>query len=303
MKKICLLVITFILLFTVQSCKFENQYETYEDGIYISLNEELLDYMVYRDQLPKLHFDMNNVNVSTSSTNASVLFVSNDFYEISDAWGKHLSRYDSNEMVIISAAEQTIDEGEAKFGGEYLKLDAVDENGKEQKYSVEYRIACWDKDGTRYSYQYRTFVSGGKRYYVYCYTNSLTITMEQPLMIVKVNGKQKLLLVPLPYDTKYEVSGSSLTIEALTEKDTYLSSRYRKYIYPSSLSHLSLEEQIAEVKKWYIKYCNGVQVEDEFFIEYCGAEFKVNFNSSRKDNTTGEDKPAFELIYIPDIVG
>lgn len=298
MKKISLLIISLLLLFSFQSCKFKNEYITCENGVDVSLAEELIEHMIYKDQLPKLHFDMNNVNISTSSTKSSVVFVSNDFYQISDAWAKHLERYKNEQKIIISAAEQTNDKEEAKFGGEYLKLDDVDENGIPQKYSIEYRIACWDNTGTRYSYQYRTFVSNGKRYYVYCYTNSLTITLEQSLMVVNVGGKNKLLLVPLPYDTKYEVSGSSLTVESLIEKDTYLSSRYRKYLYPESLSELTLEEKKLEVKKWYTEYCNGEDINNEFIIKYAGAKFKVNFDAMRQDNNTGKDTNAFELIYL-----
>ena len=171
---------------------------------------------------------MKNVNVSTSSTKASVVFVNNDFYQLSDAWAAHLAEYKADQIIVISASEQTNDKGDAKFGGDYLDLDAYDENGEPQKYSIEYRIACWDNTGTRYSYQYRSFVSGGKRYYVYCYTTSLTITMEQSLIVVQVDGKNKLLLAPLPYDTKYEVSGN-LNIDSLLKKDEYANEFYYKF--------------------------------------------------------------------------
>lgn len=298
MKKFCLLIISLLILFSCQSCKFANESTTYEDGIDISIAEELVEHMIYKDQLPVLHFDMKNVNVSTSSTKASVVFVNNDFYQLSDAWAAHLAEYKADQIIVISASEQTNDKGDAKFGGDYLDLDEYDENGEPQKYSIEYRIACWDNTGTRYSYQYRSFVSGGKRYYVYCYTTSLTITMEQSLIVVQVDGKNKLLLAPLPYDTKYEVSGSSLTVKSLIEKDTYLSSRYRKYLYPESLAHLSLDEQKASVKKWYQDYCHGEDINGEFIIKYAGAKFKVNFDAMRQDNNTGKDTNAFELIYL-----
>ena len=63
------LAITFILLFTVQSCKFENQYETYEEGIYISLNEELLDYM---EKVKKIAKYLTNILAIVSALVAGI---------------------------------------------------------------------------------------------------------------------------------------------------------------------------------------------------------------------------------------
>lgn len=298
MKRLSIFIIICVMILTLQGCKFKNEYNTFPEGVYISLDAELVEHMLYPDSLPQLHFDMENVNVSTSSTNASKIFVGNDFYKISDKWAEHLNRYDEDEFIIINAAEQTNDTGEAKFGSEYLKLDSVDEKGEPQECSIEYRAVGTDKDGTRYSYQYRSFVSEGKRYYVYCYSTSLSITIEQSLMVINVGGENKLLLVPLPFDTKYEVSGSTLTVSALIEKDTYLGSRYRKYLYPNSLSSLSDSEKEAKVRDWYIEYCDGETIDNEFIIKYAGAKFKVNFDTTRQDNNTGKDAKAFELIYI-----
>ena len=78
----------------------------------------------------------------------------------------------------------------------------------------------WDETGARFSFYYRTFVSGGKRYYTTPYTTNVTITMEVPLYVDRDNNENKLYLLNLPYDTKYEVSGN-LDLDSLLKKDEY----------------------------------------------------------------------------------
>lgn len=297
MKKIGILMLL-LFLFTLGGCSCSNQFETRADGFDVKIAKELEPYLLYPESMPILHFDMKDVNISTTSTQASYVLVNNDFYKVSEAWGKHLSQYNSHEQVIILEVEQKNDKGKAKFGGETLKLDEVDEIGKPQMYSKEIRMVAWTKNGTRYSYQYRTFVSGGKRYYAYCYSVALSMTLEQSLMVERVNGENKLLFVPLPYDTKYEVSGSTLTVDALINKMTYLDEKYHKYAYPSSLSLLPLEEQKEKVRNWYETYCNGQIIEDTFVIEYAGAKYQVEFDKTKIDVSTSKEVPAFELTYI-----
>lgn len=302
MKKLSILLIIILGLITLEGCKIKNESKNYPNGFDITVSEELLEYFIYKEDVPKLHFDYDNVNVTTTSVNSHYILVNNDFYKASDAWANHLSMYDKSEMIIIQELLQTDDDGKAKFGKEHLKLDAVDEFGNEQTHSKEIRMVAWNKEtnGTRYSYQHRTFVSGGKRYYIYCYSTSLSVALEQSLMVVRVNNQNKLLLVPLPFDTKYEVSGSNLTIDALINKDTYLGTRYRRFAYPSSLSSYSLEEKIAKVKEWYTTYCGGHTLSDMFLINYAGARYEVKFNVTKKDASTGEEMDAFELLYLGD---
>lgn len=296
-KSICILLL-FSSLLLLNSCKIKNDYKTYEDGFIITINEDLQEYFLYKEQIPSLKFEMENVNVSVGSNNSNYVLVENEFTLVSDAWANHLSRYSEDQKLIISSVEQTSDKGKAKFGGVEKKLDDTDELGNPQKYSKEIRLVAWNSDGTRYSYQYRTFVSEGKRYYAFCYSASLTVTIEQPLMVVKENNQNKLLLLPLPFDTKYEVSGSTLTIDALINKSTYLDSKYYHFAYPSSLSTSSDEEKIEKVKKWYETYCNGQIVDDEFQIEYAGGKFVVDFNTTKKDPSTGKENFGFALTYI-----
>lgn len=299
-KKILSLFLICFCILSLMSCKIRNEYKTYENGFDVTISQELQEYFIYKDKIPSLHFDMNNVNVSVGSNNSNYVLVENDFTEVSDAWAKHLSQYSDSQKIIINSIDQTSDKGKARFGGVTKPLDKTDEFGNPQEYSKEIRLVAWTLDGTRYSYQYRTFVSEGKRYYAFCYTNSLTMTIEQPLMVIKQNGQNRLLLLPLPFDTKYEVSGSTLTLDALIEKQTYLDSKYYHFSYPNYLSERTLEEKKEAVKKWYAIFCDGVMENDEFVIKYAGGKYSIDFNTTKKDPSTGKENPGFALKYLGD---
>ena len=172
-----------------------------------------------------------------------------------------------------------------------------DEFGNEQKYSKEYQLVITNIDGTRYSYQFRTFVSEGKRYYIYRYSSNIGISMEQPLMVVKdTSGKNKLLLLALPYDTKYEVGPNSISLESLLEKDTYLDEKYSKFAYPESIKNEAETVRRDLIKNWYITYCNGTETETGFEFSYYGAKFKLEFGITDAGNERNKD--GFKIIYL-----
>lgn len=308
MKRRIILFCSVVLILLCTSCASScsclvNEYETHEGGVYITMPESLKVHMIYPDDIPSLFFEMESVNVTKNSSPSTRIFVRNDAYKISEAWAKHLQRYNSDEYIKLSSIQQEYDKnGEAKFGKITLPLDEYDDNGNVQKFSVEERIVAWDKDGTRYSYQYRTFVSGGVRYYSYCYSENLTIVMEQPLMVIQQEtGNNKLLLVPLPYDTKYEV-GINLTAEALITKNTYcyeVNPQYYQYKFPETLTGLEFNEKVESVKDWYMEYCNGrneyfTDDKADFIVEYAGARFKVDFVEDKAKPT----ESYFTLEYL-----
>lgn len=308
MKRRLMILFSAVLILLCTSCASScsclvNEYETHEGGIYITMPESLKVHMIYPDDIPSLFFEMDSVNVTKNSSPSTRIFVQNDPFAISEAWAKHLERYDDDEYIILNSVHQEYDkDGKVKFGKGTLTLDEFDENGNVQKHSVEQRIVAWDKDGTRYSYQYRTFVSEGKRYYSYCYAENLTIVMEQPLMVIQQEtGNNKLLLVPLPFDTKYEV-GINLTAEALITKNTYcyeVNPQYYQYKFPETLTGLTYEQKVEQVRNWYMEYCKGrdeyyTDEKADFIIEYAGARFKVDFIENKNET----EKSYFSLEYL-----
>lgn len=295
-SKILLLLLIIITSCILSSCG--NKSTTMEHGVTLTVSSELKNYMLYPDKLPSLHFDYDGVKVLMDGDGAACFFVGNDQYELSDKFAAHIARYNADEIFIIDETEQTYDKGEAKFGADKLKLDETDELGNAQPYSKEYQIVCVDSDGTRYSYQYRTFVSNSKRYYIYRYTSNMGISLEQSLMVVKTANGNKLVLTPLPYNTKYEVSGASIKVNSLIKKDKYLDERYTKFAYPSLLDKYSNEVKNQMIKDWYIKYCNGQEVGDEFTLTYLGAKFSLSFGVT--DAGVDKNLEGFKLVYLGD---
>lgn len=291
-KKILLLLIVSMVCF-LSSCN--NKYTIMEEGVTLEVSKSAQKYFV-NTSLPTLHFDYNGVKVMIESDGAACYFVQNDQYELSDKFSEHLKKYTKEQIYLVASVNQEYDEGSAKFGSDSLKLDELDEFGNEQKYSKEYQIVAVNNDGTRYSYQFRSFVSNSKRYFIYRFTSNMGISMEQPVMVIDGEKENKLVLVALPFDTKYEVSLTNIDQKSLIKKDNYTKERYQKFAYPDSIKDNAESVRQEMVKSWYTTYCNGYTKDNEFFFEYYGAKFKVTFGI--KDAGNEQNKEGFKLEYI-----
>lgn len=287
-----------ILLISTSSCtSCINKYVEMPEGVTLNVSSTIKEHLI-QENLPSLHFDYSGVRVMMESNGSACFFVSNDQYVLSDKFGQHLSKYSKNQIYVVSCVDQEYDKGKAMFDGKKLPLDTTDEFGNPQEYSKEYQLVITDLDGTRYSYQFRTFVSESKRYYIFRYSSNMGISMEQPLMVIKgENGKNKLVLVALPYETKYEVGPNNIKLEALLEKDTYIDEKYYKYSYPDSIKDLSDNDRREKVMSWYETYCDGhLNQNNEFVFEYYGAKFKVEFGFTDCGNERNKD--GFKITYL-----
>ena len=268
MKKIFCLLIAFVLLVSLTSC---DDTLAYEGGVTLSIPEEYQEVLVYTGILPTFKFEYDgSVNVADFSTSTRYLFAKNDFYDFSDNFARTIEKYESF-GTNTKVTDQTNDEGEARFGKDVLPLD------EPQTYSKEIMRVIWDDTGARFSFFYRTFVSGGKRYYTTPYSTNVTITMEVPLYVSREEGTNKLYLLNLPYDTKYDVS-ASLELSKLLEKDEYTNEFYYQFEYPTYLSSYTNEGKIAEIKNWYNKYCSGYEENGKYYFVYLGNTFEVLFD-------------------------
>lgn len=267
-KKIFVLLISFFLLLSLTSC---DDTLAYEDGVILSIPEDVKNVLVYEGELPSYKFEYDgSVNVADFSTSTRYLFAKNDFYDFSDNFARNIEKFET-QGTNTKVTDQTNDEGEARFGKDKLPLD------EPQQYSKEIMRVIWDDTGARFSFYYRTFVSGGKRYYTTPYTTNVTITMEIPLYVSREEGTNKIYLLNLPYDTKYDVS-ASLELEKLLEKDEYTNEFYYQFEYPEYLSSYTVDEKIVEIKNWYNKYCEGYEQNGSYYFVYLGNTFEVLFN-------------------------
>ena len=296
--RIISLLLIFVLLLSTSSCtSCINQYVEMPEGVTLNVSNTIKEHLI-QENLPSLHFDYNGVKVMMTSNGSACFFVSNDQYILSDKFGEHLSKYSKNQICVVSCIDQEYDKGKAMFDGKKFTLDTTDEFGNPKEYSKEYQLVITDLDGTRYSYQFRTFVSNSKRYYIFRYSSNMGISMEQPIMVIKgENNKNKLVLVALPYETKYEVGPNTIKLEALLEKDTYIDEKYYKYAYPNSIKDLADNQRREKVMAWYETYCNGHYNENnEFVFDYYGANFKVEFGFTDCGNE--RNKEGFKISYL-----
>lgn len=270
-KKIIIFLLTLILSLTLTSC---DDTKSYQGGVDVTIPDEIVEHLVYNGEIPVFHFAYDGeVKVADFSTKCKYLFAKNDFYKFSEAFKTNFEPY-SMTMINTKVVDQTNDDGVAKFGKDALPLD------EPQTCSKEIMSVIWDETGARFSFYYRTFVSGGVRYYTTPYTTNVTITMEVPLYVDRVNNENQLYLLNLPYDTKYEVSGN-LELDKLIKKDEYANEFYYKFEYPA---YLVVNKQEG-VKDWYKKYCEGYedQTNGKFYFTYLGNKFEVLFDVEVKE--------------------
>lgn len=294
----CLLlgVLLLCVLLTGCNCSLKNDYKVMPEGVDITVKEELVAYMLRKDTLPIIHFDYNNVRISKNlSDNSIVYFVQNDQLALSDAFAKHLSLYSSSQLIDARVVERN-EKGNAILGKERYPID-------EGTKSLEKITIATRNDGTRVSYSYRTFTSGGKVYYAYTYIENMSIALEMPLMTVIEKNERKLVLLPLPYDTKYIVGGRNLDVEKLITKDEYLNTTEENFYifnYSSYLQSITTneEELVNLVKDWYIQYCNGHMEDDMFIVEYLGIKFNIHFDMKKLNNSTQQVEPAYKIEYV-----
>ncbi len=298
MKKKISIVIILILMLTLTSCscKLANNYKEMPNGVDITIKSEYKEHMLIQETIPSIHFDYNGVRISTDlSDDSIVFFVQNDQVALSDAYAKHLSQYTTDER-IITRSEERVEKKGAVLGKEKYPID-------EGTKSLEQIVIATAKDGTRYSYSFRTFTSGGKVYYAYKYIENMSISLEMPLMTVINNNQRKLVLLPLPYDTKYIVGGRNIDLNKLLTEDKYLNTTTENYYifnYCPYIQNITQdkEESISLIKKWYETYCNGRMEENRFIIEYLGVRFSIDFNCEKMNNTTEKVEPAYKINYI-----
>ena len=130
MKKRFTLLLSIILILLCTSCSsscscLTNNYQTFPDGVYVTVPDALKVHMLYPEHVPSLFFDMKDVNVTENSSPSARIFVRNDYYKISEAWAKHLDRYEEDEYIIAQASEPMTKDG--KFKNKLIRVRYLDE--------------------------------------------------------------------------------------------------------------------------------------------------------------------------------
>ncbi|HHU80702.1 MAG: hypothetical protein ACOX40_06305 [Bacilli bacterium] len=283
LKRLAIILLLFVLI--LSGCG--PTYKTMPNReLVVTVAEDYIGHLIYEGELPKLVIPFSkNVNVANFSQNNYYVLTKNDDFEISKDIALFFKEYDDR-SIITKRVETPTEEGEARLGGKKFPIDSP---------SYDYRRIITTEDGTRFSMEYRQFTSGGVTYYGWTYHSGITITMEMPLMVVRDNNVLRLKLLPLPFDTRYEVSGS-LKLDKVLSGSKYLDESYYTFQYPDSMKALTLEQKENRVKNWYIEHTNGRMEDDKFVITYLGNDFIIEFGVTKRDKDSGAESDAFKIM-------
>lgn len=268
MKKILSIISVLLLAFMLTSCK--DKTIKMENGVVMTLNDELKESITMKTNAPYLNFNYEGTyNVYETSSLLGYIFTKNDNLKLSKDFENHLKQF-KDSYYVVSEILQEYDSPNAVFGEQRIPID-------ENTRSVEYTIVTWDTDGTRYSYMFRSFISGGVRYYAYTYNTGITMSIEVPLIVQKVDNKQQIFMVALPYNTVYKL-GANTKVDKLLSKEEYLEETYHTFEYPSAIS--SSVDKAKSIQEWYTKHCNGRFEGEQFVFEYLGIKYNVSFSNT-----------------------
>lgn len=234
-----------------------------KDNVTFSIPEEFKSYMPY-EKLPEFSLEVTKpVNSHPQEKPFTKILMQNDDYYISDLISKTINKYKDLNRVHIELVE--------KNNSKKAQINYRDGSGKVRKdYLLTddgfayYEVAYLDlESGLKLTIDYRRFKHGGKEYFVWRETSGLNMTLYYPLMVTKINGEFKILLLTLPPLVKFQVS-PLLRVKRIL-KDEYLKPEHYTFLVKSNKE---------EVIKYYKQF--GYDEASETF-NYLGYNFKLEF--------------------------
>lgn len=271
MKKILIIV---LMLFTLTGC-FKNDVIPNEGKIVLGLEEKYYQYMPYKkEEIPNFVFEFDGTfnTIKNVSKPYYIVFAGNDDFKLSDEISKLLENYRERTVYVVQASDvQTL-----------TRINSLDENGKQvaQKVMVDNQeiydeTAFIDlENGLKLTIDYRRFTSEGKTYYVWRYTQSLTMYLYYPMMIINDGGKKEVVLLTLPNRVTFQV-GTTLDIDRVIADDKYLNDDKYTFNYLDDFENINDKKQ--QVIDYYVNGYNGKLVGNDLYFEYLNIRFKVTF--------------------------
>ena len=234
-----------------------------KNNVTFFIPEEFKSYMPY-EKLPEFSLEVTKpVNSHPQEKSFTKILMQNDDYYISDLISKTINKYKDLNRVHIELVE--------KNNSKRAQINYRDGFGKVRKdYLLTddgfayYEVAYLDlESGLKLTIDYRRFKHGGQEYFVWRETSGLNMTLYYPLMVTKINGEFKILLLTLPPLVKFQVS-PLLRVKRILN-DEYLKSGHYTFLVKSNKE---------EVIKYYKQF--GYDETSETF-NYLGYNFKLEF--------------------------
>lgn len=293
MKKLFSLVILFILTFSLTACS--NNVEANEGEIEFSFPEEYLQYTPY-SEVPgfKLEFSETLYTITTVPLpNSRILSTNDDFY-LSEVLSELFRTYkDNNRLVVRLINTDTMFETRLnrlvtnKKGNLVHEKEIVRVKNGEIFNEIAHLIL---ENGLMLTIDYRRFigiVEGEElEFFSWRYMAPINVVLQYPLIMEKIAGENKFLIVPLPAKVIYHIGVSrQLPLDKLVVDDKYLEANFRRFHYPNysddprESEEFDLDANINLVKEFYLDFYNGeLTTSNEIKFSYLDFLFLVSFS-------------------------
>lgn len=269
MKKV-LMVLLISLLCVFTACKM-NQTVPNEGSVTLDLSENYKEYIHY-DNIPNFVFNFDGTLNTIKNVNKS-------YYTV----------FSNNEDIILSDA---LKELFAMYPDTIYRIDNVDKvktryfttikNGKVENISMPCdNDEVYDEvafvplnNGLKLTIDYCRFVSDGITYYTWRYSASIAMFLYYPIMRIKNNGSDELVLLTLPNGISIHVS-PELKLSNVMNKDDYLKDQYYTFEY--------YQKDNIDKKEYVWAYYEGYNLSersDGFTFDYLNNRFSVELREN-----------------------
>ena len=112
-------------------------------------------------------------------------------------------------------------------------------------------------------------------YYRWQKTESIRVFLHYPLMVIDKDDERKFVFIAIPNQVRLKFDTTTKQVKDLLAKDKFTTSEWYTYDYQHSY-----EEDLETYKNYYINNFNGRTENNEFFFDYLGYSYKIDFNEN-----------------------
>lgn len=277
------LLLLFLLIFTIclVGC-FGSSTVPNENSITLSLDDDFAS-VVNLEEIPSFTFEFEgtlNTNKNVTKNNYTI-FSNNEDIILSDALNKLFEKYKDRMYVDVIGSDEvstTLFSTLDQFG----KVENVEYTPDDKKVYEETAYISLE-NGLKLSIDYRRFVYNGENYYTWKYTSSITMYLYYPMMAVKKDMMNEIVLISLPNRITFSV-GPTLKLSSILNQSSYIDSPecvYYTFKYLPDLdengNELPIDVKQQYVIDYYVNDMNGTYDEENkiIYYSYLGNNFKV----------------------------
>ena len=280
MKKIFIIAFSIYISFIMISCNlFKVEVVEYQNEIPLTYDSDLKGHLAYDEEIIPSYivkFD-GTVNITKQRTGEyECIFTKNDDFFVS--------------KIVEDILNEYIEKGRASFYTQ--KIEETNETWMNRRDdTTDEKIYIKVKDGKIYNelayitlenglqltINYARFVDSETNitYYRWQKTESIRIFLHYPLMVIDKDDERKFVFIAVPNQVRLKFDTTTKQVKDLLAKDKFTTSEWYTYDYQHSY-----EEDLDNYKNYYIDNFNGRKENNEFFFDYLGYTFKIDFNEN-----------------------